>query len=70
MNIIKQYEEDNYIITEYDNGTIEKILKSDEEIIINDKPNTSNDSENRLLIDNILSDLEYIKCTLENNTNI
>ena len=37
MEISKIYEENGYIITEYDNGTIEKSLKSDENVIIKKK---------------------------------
>lgn len=66
MEISKIYEENGYIITEYDNGTIEKSLKSDENVIIKNEFIT----ENELLINNILLDLEYIKCSLENNNNI
>lgn len=66
MNINKQFEEDGYIITEYDNGTTEKILKSDDSFIIE----SDFISENELFKAKTLSDLEYIKCLVEINVEL
>ena len=66
MNINKQFEEDGYIITEYDNGTTEKILKSDDRFIIE----SDFISENELFKAKTLSDLEYIKCLVEINVEL
>jgi hypothetical protein len=39
---MKQYEENGYLITEYDNGTVIKSLISNEEIIPPDEPIPTN----------------------------
>ncbi len=60
MKVIEQYEENGYIIKKYENGSVEKIIISSEEI---------NNQQEDIVIDyniaKINTDLEYIKCILE-----
>lgn len=60
MKVIEQYEENGYIIKKYENGSVEKIIISSEEI---------NNQQEDIVIDyniaKINTDLEYIKCLLE-----
>lgn len=67
MKLIKKYEENGYLIEEYDNGMIVNTLISDiievEEIV---EP-----SKQEILSLKILSKLEYLECLQEsNNANI
>ena len=57
MKVIEQYEENGYIIKKYENGSVEKIIISSEEI---------NNQQEDIVIDyniaKINTDVEYIKC--------
>lgn len=63
-NIIKSYEENEYLIEEYDNGMIVKTLISDiiEEEIIEEEI-----SKQELFNLEILSKLEYLTCIQQTN---
>ena len=60
MKVIEQYEENGYIIKKYENGSVEKIIISSEEI-----NNQQEDKDIDYNIAKINTDLEYIKCILE-----
>lgn len=67
MKVIEQYEQDGYIIRKYENGSVEKIIISSEEI--NNQQKEINNQQEDIVIDyniaKINTDLEYIKCLLE-----
>lgn len=60
MKVIKQYEENGYIITEFENGNIEKIIKSDAEEV-------PTFTEKEIVDAQILNKLDYLECLLELN---
>lgn len=66
MEVLSTYEEDEYIITKYSNGTIEKIKKSIEPII-EDVEDTVY-SKDILFNSQILNKLDYIECLAELNS--
>lgn len=69
MNIINQYEQDGYTITEFENGTILKNIISDDII---EEPEQLQEciSQEEIYQAKILTDLEYLKCLAEINGGI
>lgn len=64
MSLIKSYEEDGYLVEEYDNGTISKTLISD---VTQEEIEVIGLSEQQLFNMVILNKLEYIECLEEIN---
>ena len=69
MNIINQYEQDGYTITEFENGTILKNIISDDII---EEPEQLQEyiSQEEIYQAKVLTDLEYLKCLAEINGGI
>ncbi|WP_250277360.1 hypothetical protein [[Clostridium] colinum] len=75
MEVKKQFEEDGYLITYYDNGTITKNLISDIEIDSNPELNLIKEENNNTQITmqdqanaEILNKLDYLTCLQEINS--
>lgn len=67
MKIIKTYEEDGYIIEEYDNGAVVKTLKS----VIIEEDNTEEEISRQEASNlEILAKLEYLTCLQEEKTGL
>ena len=67
MNIINQYEQDGYTITEFENGTILKNIISDE-IAEEEQPEQQFISQQEIINAQIINELEYLKCLAELNS--
>ena len=65
IKIIKEYKEDGYIVCEFDNGFIKKILISDFKEITQDIPIIT---QQEIINAQIINDLEYLKCMTELNS--
>lgn len=67
MTLIKTYEEDGYIIEEYDNGTVVKTLKS---VIIEEDNIEEEISKQEASNLEILAKLEYLTCLQEEKSGL
>ena len=70
MNVLNQYEENGYIITEFENGTILKNIISDDIIEEPDQVEEEYISQEEIYQSKVLTDLEYLKCLAEINGGI
>ena len=70
MNVLNQYEENGYIITEFENGTILKTIISDDIVEEPEQPEEEYISQEEIYQSKVLTDLEYLKCLAEINGGI
>lgn len=66
MEIVKKYQEDDYEVVEYENGTIEKFRILENSI---EEPEQVEEyiSQEEIYQAKVLTDLEYLKCLAEIN---
>lgn len=66
MEIVKKYQEDDYEIIEYENGTIEKFRILENSV---EEPEQVEEyiSQEEIYQAKVLTDLEYLKCLAEIN---
>ena len=65
--IVEKYEEDGYIVTKFQDGTIIKNVISDE-IAEEEKPEQPFISQQEIINAQIINELEYLKCLAELNS--
>ena len=70
MNVLNQYEQDGYTITEFENGTILKTIISDDIIEESEQLEEEYISQEEIYQAKVLTGLEYLKCLAEINGGI